>query len=57
MVLPNERNFIHQKKNNNNKKKKTNPKNPKDKDTGCFLWLYIKLDFQYFTNKFKVKPS
>lgn len=48
MVLPNERNFIHQGK----KKKKT-----KDKDAGCFLWLYIKLDFQYFTNKLKVKPS
>jgi len=28
----------------------------KGKDAGCLLWLYIKLDFQYFTNKLKVKP-
>lgn len=31
-------------------------KKKKDKDAGCLLWLYIKLDFQYFTNKLKVKP-
>lgn len=35
------------------KKKK---KRKRDKDAGCLLWLYIKLDFQYFTNKLKVKP-
>lgn len=47
-VLTNESNFIQEKK---RKKKKT-----RDKDTGRILWLYINLDFQYFTNKLKVKP-
>lgn len=31
-------------------------KRKRAKDAGCLLWLYIKLDFQYFTNKLKVKP-
>lgn len=36
--------------------KQTKKQKRKDKDAGCLLWLYIKLDFQYFTNKLKVKP-
>lgn len=36
--------------------KKKKKKRTSDKDAGCFLQLYTKLDFQYFTNKLKVKP-
>lgn len=38
-------------------KKKIEKRKKKDKDAGCLLRLYIKLDFQYFTNKLKVKPG
>lgn len=44
----NDRNFIHLREKRKRKKK--------DEDAGYLLRLYIKLDFQYFTNELKVKP-